>query len=800
MTFTKKLIYFVESTDVFGEQVSFTIGKHDFSKTLIGGIVSILLLSSMITLFLLQIRDSFWKENPTISNFLNIKDNRDSLNLNLESMPMAFGLNDKQGETYDDLMYLSAEKLFRKLENGDLIELREKLDLVKCTKDNFSFLSEEKFKELKLNKYFCMLKQNVSIFGYMNDNSTSLNIKVSYCNSEEIQNSNDLKCEITSVMDKMQETLKTKNLFLKVFYQNSVFNSNNYTHPIKKYIDAFSLEFDLNIQKFSEIFVEKHSLITEDGLILNNSTISTIYSLDGLTKNDFRYRKDNTMIDINIFSSNKEYTFRRVYNKIQSSMADVFALYEYLRIFLSCICLIFTNSKKNTKLMNKLYEFDFGNLKNFRTPKRSIKTINEDNLQQDGMNLGEITEKNDLKNTNVYKRASKMTSYKFIKIIKNDDANKNSRVSLNQKNTVPNYNNNNNFQNINNVKVNDIRIVNDCNLNKLELSPSLRNKESLLKISSEDSLIREIKSDERLGGLKFFNKRENITNQGKHIENPILNDFINDNNLTNLDNTNIEVNVDNTKNMDINNNDDFTRQRKNAFMGQDSLAYKNFKNSNTGILNKTQFLKRLSNARPQTIKTIDISQIKYIKGLKGDEENNKDDASVIDSPNQVKAIQIDLTDYYRIRKNLFKKRELLLTNFEIIKIFLFKCCIKNKHLKVKGKLYKLAEDKLRRLLDIRTVLTKLEEFEKLKFVLMNGGQISMLNLSSRELCSLNIDTLRMNMFNQYKDFQNDKIRMNKEMDFYNQNLNEMDEVSEVDQKLIRLLPEEVRTLLVKRQD
>ena len=130
----------------------------------------------------------------------------------------------------------------------------------------------------------------------------------------------------------------------------------------------------------------------------------------------------------------------------------------------------------------------------------------------------------------------------------------------------------------------------------------------------------------------------------------------------------------------------------------------------------------------------------------------------------------------------------------------FKCCIKNNNLKVKAELYKLAEDKLTRLMDIRTVLNKLEEFEKLKFVLMNGGQISMLNLSSRELCSLNIDTLRMNMFNQYKDFQNDKIRMNKEMDIYNQNLNEMDEISEVDEKLIRLLPEEVRTLLVKRQD
>ena len=70
------------------------------------------------------------------------------------------------------------------------------------------------------------------------------------------------------------------------------------------------------------------------------------------------------------------------------------------------------------------------------------------------------------------------------------------------------------------------------------------------------------------------------------------------------------------------------------------------------------------------------------------------------------------------------------------------------------------------MLDIRNVMAKIEEVEKLKFVLLNEAQLSMFNLSSRELCSLDIKTMGNNEFNKFKEFQYDKIKINKAMDIH----------------------------------
>ena len=64
------------------------------------------------------------------------------------------------------------------------------------------------------------------------------------------------------------------------------------------------------------------------------------------------------MIDINFFSSNKEYTYIRVYNKIQSVMADIMALFAFIQFAVGLMCYIFSLSKRKTILMNKIYEFD----------------------------------------------------------------------------------------------------------------------------------------------------------------------------------------------------------------------------------------------------------------------------------------------------------------------------------------------------------------------------------------------------------------------------------------------------------
>ena len=95
-------------------------------------------------------------------------------------------------------------------------------------------------------------------------------------------------------------------------------------------------------------------------------TTQTILSFDSYST-DLEFIQENTMIDINFFSSNKEYTYIRVYYKIQSVMADIMALFASIQFAVGLMCYIFSLSKRNTILMNKIYEFDLEEIE----PKKS---------------------------------------------------------------------------------------------------------------------------------------------------------------------------------------------------------------------------------------------------------------------------------------------------------------------------------------------------------------------------------------------------------------------------------------------
>ena len=77
----------------------------------------------------------------------------------------------------------------------------------------------------------------------------------------------------------------------------------------------------------------------------------------------------------------------------------------------------------------------------------------------------------------------------------------------------------------------------------------------------------------------------------------------------------------------------------------------------------------------------------------------------------------------------------------------------NKKLKQKYKLYKKAEEKLEQVMEISYVMNKLEEVEKLKTIMMNTNQIALLNLSSKEVCSLNKEKMKNSEYNRLKYFQ-----------------------------------------------
>lgn len=140
------------------------------------------------------------------------------------------------------------------------------------------------------------------------------------------------------------------------------------------------------------------------------------------------------------------------------------------------------------------------------------------------------------------------------------------------------------------------------------------------------------------------------------------------------------------------------------------------------------------------------------------------------------------------RKDVFK----LNMNFiEIIKFIFCKKCLKG-NLKSKFILYSKSHNDLDELLDISIIIKKLDEFEKLKLILLNHEQIAMFQFLAKQLCTLNAHEKQKSELILYKELIKDEEKLlNLILNYKNQLIGKP---STIDKKLFGLLNEEVKIL------
>ncbi len=164
----------------------------------------------------------------------------------------------------------------------------------------------------------------------------------------------------------------------------------------------------------------------------------------------------------------------------------------------------------------------------------------------------------------------------------------------------------------------------------------------------------------------------------------------------------------------------------------------------------------------------------------------------------IQSSQPELIDYKQIKKSIRNNRKINFSTIEIIKINCFKCCVRNKDLRMKNDLYKLAEEKIENLLEITYVFKKLKELEKIKNIVLTREHIALSNMSFKELLSNESEKLKMSEFNQMKEFQKDPIQVNLEIEkFRGRLINRNEELNDINKILFNMLPIEMKDNLLK---
>jgi hypothetical protein len=191
--------------------------------------------------------------------------------------------------------------------------------------------------------------------------------------------------------------------------------------------------------------------------------------------------------------------------------------------------------------------------------------------------------------------------------------------------------------------------------------------------------------------------------------------------------------------------------------------------------NKNENGDKLENIKENRIDQIDTQKNKFsTPRIKINEENIPDSIDIL------KVIESHQKNY-RLK---FTSTEILLMNFLP--------CFKKKELKEKFLLYEKSLESLNDYLDISYIITKLEELEKLKLLLLSYDQLAVFNFISKDFFTLDELTHHENKIGKYRQFQKDNKQLANTIAKFKVRIQESDNLSEIDKKIYDLLREDLK--------
>jgi hypothetical protein len=381
MGIIRNLIGFVKKVDMFGQEIKLRINKQTVSKTFVGGILSNLMFILLFLMFFFQAQDVFYKTNPFISLEQQVLKHAPELVLDYYSFPMAASLTGMTnlGIYLPNFFKYSAILFWG---NTDADEFNQQhFDLIPCKKDFFPNIEKEVFYDLALDRALCVENQNFTLSGSYSDKYMAfLTYKISICvNSTESSN-----CAPT---EEIMSYLSSTSFFWNVYYQDTNINCQDANYPVSYNIVNFYQTISTTSYKFSELYIRKQNLESDEGLIFKDSKESSSIAFDYYRFDSSNLDDSKTLVEIYILVSNNKLIYHRSYMKIQSVLANVGGLANILKIVFLIMSYIFSVVKRDEIILNKIFDYDYSEDSGNKVIKTESIVINDEKFKERCLNI-----------------------------------------------------------------------------------------------------------------------------------------------------------------------------------------------------------------------------------------------------------------------------------------------------------------------------------------------------------------------------------------------------------------------------
>jgi hypothetical protein len=320
----------------------------------LGGFLTIIAITLLIAAAWNEGNDLFYKVKPTVNLENRFFTNTPKLNLNRYSCPFAVTFQDYNQVSFTDPRFFKYNVGAITTSNLDYSSKYEEAELIKCEEHHFPNFSSEYFKQTGLGAYMCVKDQNFTIGGGFGEETISyLILKMGACvNTTEKADCAPLD-EIKSFI-RSHETSIAWNMYM----QNSVVNTQNYANPLSYYLLNLYKNANLNAYKTYSVYLHQQEIITDNGILFQNLESMSAISFDSDQYDDAEGVETKPYVEIFVHAAGSRIIHRRQYVKVPVILAGVGGLTKFFMVCGYLLNYYFSVYKRNTKILNKIYEFE----------------------------------------------------------------------------------------------------------------------------------------------------------------------------------------------------------------------------------------------------------------------------------------------------------------------------------------------------------------------------------------------------------------------------------------------------------
>ena len=304
----------IKYLDIFGKKIEFTIDNSIRSKTVIGGLFSILSVCLIVVYTLYISQDFLYHKNPSVFVINNHLSKALKIEDPLNKIPLILSFR-KDNHNFKVLDFFDITCFYYEYSRlNNTILKKNNISLYKCNKQNIEDLINYKMDDDFFEDAYCLSNDNKSYILYGSTSSDLVgyfNIQLTY-KFKEYTNNQELIDEIYYNFTFFKLTVINSDIFLY-----------NYYNPIIYYPISYELLLSPHFTKYMELSVKKNTLDSDDGIMFSNIKSYDSYSIG----NDYFYfsvdMDDYKMCQFSIYSSNINDYSKRKYIRIQNIFSDL---------------------------------------------------------------------------------------------------------------------------------------------------------------------------------------------------------------------------------------------------------------------------------------------------------------------------------------------------------------------------------------------------------------------------------------------------------------------------------------------